>query len=60
MCPASMVLHDMTFTQVFHKEWAYTRCGCRTQVFLGTEWKPNEHGLTYEQVRHMYPGAAIT
>ena len=60
MCPASNILHGMQFTQVFVANWAFTRCGCRTQVFLGTEWKPDEHGLTREQVQHLYPGAAIT
>jgi hypothetical protein len=59
MCPGSNVLHGVVFNQVFVKEWGFTRCGCRSQVFLGSEWKPDEHGLSFEQVRQMYPGAAI-
>ena len=59
MCPASMALHDMVFLHVRVKAWHKATCNCGSTVFLSQEWKPELHGLTYEQVKAMYPQAAI-
>ena len=59
MCPASMALHDMVFLQVRQKTWSKATCNCGTSMFLSPDWKPEVHGLTYDQVKAMYPNAAV-